>query len=350
MSQLEKVNTDGYFTKVYHNVKKLQGKTGRFTTDRKLVLSNLIQKYENMYEKKEYTNPHLRNDNPYHFYFQQVELCKELTLTKKGLYKIMQFLQDEGYITYFSTNKEGYIYKATYVLLNVEFLNKKIKELTEVTTPTIPVKERTNPEPKSNDDDNGMFDTTNKNLIDLMKDMMSKYSSPKTNTAQSATKPAEEPVSISIAKEQPTVVPVANEEANTEPTTITPATSTIEEEYVIKEKPKQDNRNNVTDFANIISDFELNHLPEEQRTKPEAVKQPEQTQPAEEPVVLEQTASEDYTDFNDFTKEISALYQVRGQDCEQIIIDINKRRYDNRQAVLDDINQRIEKYKEKEVA
>lgn len=95
--ELKKVNIDGYYTKIYHNIKKLQGVTGRFTTDRKLVLSNLIQKYENLYESKGYTNHHIRKENAYHFHFSQVELCSELTLTKKGLYKMLQYLQDEGY-------------------------------------------------------------------------------------------------------------------------------------------------------------------------------------------------------------------------------------------------------------
>lgn len=129
MANLTQVNTNGYFTKVYHNVKKLQGITGRFTTDRKLVLSNLIQKYENLYENKGYKDPHTRKDNPYHFCIQQKRLCEELTITRKGMYKIMQFLQKEGYIKYFSTNKEGYIYKATYVYIDIEFLNKKIEEI-----------------------------------------------------------------------------------------------------------------------------------------------------------------------------------------------------------------------------
>jgi hypothetical protein len=150
IENMQQIKTDGYFTKMYHGIKKinitnpsfiLNKKTGetkivhqKFTTDRKLVLSNLIQKYENLYNSKGYTNPHLRREEAYHFYFQQIDLAEDLNMTDRGIRKIMSFLQEQGYLKYFSTNKEGYIYRATYVLMNVDFINKKIEEANNIPT------------------------------------------------------------------------------------------------------------------------------------------------------------------------------------------------------------------------
>ncbi len=134
-----KIELTGNFTMMNHSIKRLKDtkpvyneKTGKttkpkFTTDKKLILCNLIEKYNNFYDQEKKIPT--RKENEYHFHYQQVKLAEELGMTDRGIRKILDFLQYEGYIKYFSTNKERCIYRTTYIYMNIQFLMDKLKEV-----------------------------------------------------------------------------------------------------------------------------------------------------------------------------------------------------------------------------
>lgn len=127
-----KIKEDEKFTKVNNCVLALKDcKTGTFTGLRKIVLSNLIYKYNNF---NKLGTLYTHKKGTYHFYFNQKELADEMGKDKKTVWRTMQWLQAEGYITYFPAPKPGYIWKASFVTMNEDFINSKIGNESKILT------------------------------------------------------------------------------------------------------------------------------------------------------------------------------------------------------------------------
>ena len=118
------ISKDEKFIQVHDCFAELKEcKAGRFTELRKFLLYKLLYLFKNFCEHGE-LNTHKKGT--YHFYFIQKEFADEVGVDKKTVWSAMQWLQREGYITYFSTSKPKYIWKASYVTMNEKFINSKI--------------------------------------------------------------------------------------------------------------------------------------------------------------------------------------------------------------------------------
>ena len=107
----------------------MQIKDGRFTKYRQMVLSELLYQYHYFMEKHEIQT--YKDGRKYHFYSQQSEIAKKMGSDKKNIGLALKWLEDKGYINYFSGFKPKYIHRATFITINVDFINSKINNAAE---------------------------------------------------------------------------------------------------------------------------------------------------------------------------------------------------------------------------